>query len=555
MRIAFFVVAAMMVGPLFSLARRAASPGLAAVSTLLCVAWSVPNYFTGMPSWYVLFFSLVGIWALFGYFDSHRGWWLVLAGLCGGLAVAVKITGLYFVAAAGVALVYHEQNRSREGNGDGSLRSPVMFILATLLAGGLVGCVFLLLRRMWRPSEIVYFVSPAVAIAATLVSHEWNIARGPAWTRLKHWTRCCGLFGLGVAVPLACFLIPYLLRGGLPELVRGLFVLPEQRFEFAALPMPGLITFVPVIFWAGPLLLTWRFADRPRTPVAAAVRWSLSIIPCAAVLWACRFPLVYDMVWCSMLNAVPVVAIAGCSVVLASQRQPGELSKRSEQLFLLVLAASLLSLQQFPFALAVYFFFGVPLLVLAALHVLAGLSNESRRIGWCLGVFYLAFAVLWVNPAFNVGFSGGYSPDARLMDLPRSGLRVPQSDARQYEAVVRLVQQNSPPGSCILALPDCPEVYFLAARKNPTRRLYDFLTEPYAHGKDVRHLLETQAVSVVVINLKPSHSPPVDPGLLRQIQVRYPERRRVNHFVVFWKPAESTPTRFRQTRSRDHEDD
>ncbi len=258
---------------------------------------------------------------------------------------------------------------------------------------------------------------------------------------------------------------------------------------------------------------------------------------CAGTLWACRCQLVYDVVWCSMLNAVPAVAIAGCAVVLVSHRQPHGEAKRLEQLFLLVLAAQLMSLQQFPFALAVYFCYGAPLLIVAALHVLAGLSGESQRMGWCLGALYLAFAVVWMNPAFNVGFAGGYSPNSRVMALPRSGLRVPQSDAQQYESVVKLIHQNSTPGSCILALPDCPEVYFLAGRKNPTRRLYDFFAEANGQGNDILQLLDKEAVPVVVINLAPSHSPPVDPTLLRQIARRYPAQERVNDFIVFRKPS------------------
>ena len=371
-------------------------------------------------------------------------------------------------------------------------------------------CVLMLLRRMWRPSEIVHFAAPTITIAAVLVSHEWNVARGEAWTRLKHWAYQWGLFGLGVAAPVSGFLIPYVHQGGLWELYLGLFVRPEQRFEFAALAMPGLISFVPVVVWALPLALAGRLAGRPRTKAAAALCWSMCLVPCAAVLWACRSQLVYNVIWCSALNAVPVVCIAGCAFLLVSHRESGREAQRLEQLFLLVLAAQLISLQQFPFALAVYFFYGAPLLVLAGLHLIARLPGRSARVGLCLAAFYLAFAVLWMNPAFNVGFTGGWSPHARLMDSPRCGLCIPEREARLYESVVKLIQQNSSPGSSILALPDCPEVHFLADRKNPTRRIYDFLTDATGRGDEILDVLEEQPIPVVVINTRPLHSPPVD---------------------------------------------
>src|SRR6185295_3790059 len=44
--------------------RRFAPPLTAALVTVTCVAWSVPNYVASMPSWYNLFFAMAALAAL-----------------------------------------------------------------------------------------------------------------------------------------------------------------------------------------------------------------------------------------------------------------------------------------------------------------------------------------------------------------------------------------------------------------------------------------------------------------------------------------------------------
>src|SRR5687767_10839013 len=51
------------VATLYSLALKVAPPLVAGLVTLLGVAWSVPNYFAGVPSWYNLFLATFGTFA------------------------------------------------------------------------------------------------------------------------------------------------------------------------------------------------------------------------------------------------------------------------------------------------------------------------------------------------------------------------------------------------------------------------------------------------------------------------------------------------------------
>ena len=64
------------------MARRLTNPALASALGVLCVVWTLPNYFAPLPSWYNLFFTLAGTYALMRFFESGRWMWSALDGSC-----------------------------------------------------------------------------------------------------------------------------------------------------------------------------------------------------------------------------------------------------------------------------------------------------------------------------------------------------------------------------------------------------------------------------------------------------------------------------------------
>src|SRR5437879_9279414 len=102
---AFFLL---WVPAVFAIALEFCAPWPAAGITLLAVAWSVPNYPAAMPSWFCLFFATFGVLALLWHLHLMRPFWLVAAGLCGGVSFLVKTPGPYFVAGVLLFLVYLE---------------------------------------------------------------------------------------------------------------------------------------------------------------------------------------------------------------------------------------------------------------------------------------------------------------------------------------------------------------------------------------------------------------------------------------------------------------
>src|ERR1051325_10671781 len=109
LRYAVFAVFVPAMAAVYYLASRFATAVVAAAMTLLCAAWSLPAYPAAMPSWYNLFFALLGAAAIFRYIGTSGRRWLLLAGVCGGLSIDVKITGLYFVAGVLLFQIFREQ--------------------------------------------------------------------------------------------------------------------------------------------------------------------------------------------------------------------------------------------------------------------------------------------------------------------------------------------------------------------------------------------------------------------------------------------------------------
>src|SRR5213594_1594115 len=64
LRLVLFLFALAFTSSLYFIALRAAPPLFAALASMLCVAWSLPNYFASLPSWYNLFFAAFGTLAL-----------------------------------------------------------------------------------------------------------------------------------------------------------------------------------------------------------------------------------------------------------------------------------------------------------------------------------------------------------------------------------------------------------------------------------------------------------------------------------------------------------
>lgn len=508
---ALFVVA------FFALARCRLGTWPAAGLTVLAVAWSVPCYFAAMPSWYNLFLALFGVAAL--ELGGRRFPRLapLAAGLCAGLSILFKVVGVYWLVAAALAIVYRLQlaDRARDGaaaHGSGPLPAAI-----GALALASVAAMALVVRRDLGIATLGLFLLPAAALAVLLVREELRPKARPWPERARGLGSALGLLAAGCALPLACFAIPYAkVDGGLAALWQGVVSTPQLRVGLASLPLPGwreLALGLPAL-----ALLAWAARGR------AGRAWLAAIAGLAvACLLSAPASLGHDALWGALRLLTPLVVVHGCWQ-LGRQGSEGD-----ARLFLLGAAATWLSLVQYPYADATYFHYAAPLVVLAYAAWLRPDAGDNarersrRRLGLAAlgGALYL-FAALWLHRSNVFAFGLALQPRPELaLTLPeRMGLRIPVGYAERYPGFVRFVQAQAPPERPILALPDTPETYFFAERRNPTRYLFDALTAEPMSVAQLQLLLPE--VALVVVNHQPGFSPPLDAERLGLIYAKFP---------------------------------
>jgi hypothetical protein len=192
---------------------------------------------------------------------------------------------------------------------------------------------------------------------------------------------------------------------------------------------------------------------------------------------------------------------------------------------------------QFPFSAAIYFCYVAPLVALTLFALLSLFPQLSQGLLVCVLGFYLLFAVTRITPGFIYEMEESYKPDMQIapLNLDRAGgLRVTAEEASRYQELIAVVREHTR-GPFIYAAPDCPEVYFLAGFRNPTRSLFDFLDDSSERRDEVLNALESHQVNVIVIYDKPAFSGELPETLRDALEERFPSSREVGPFDVRWR--------------------
>jgi len=525
---------------LYRIAARAAPPIVAGLATATGVALSLPNYFVPLPSYYNLFFATFGTLALLRHIETDRRRWLFAAGLCGGLSFIIKPIALFYVAAVLLVLVYREQAGAASAADRPSTRGFSVLVTAGLLT--FAGLLLQLVLRRPAAMELLQFGVPGLALTALLIANEWRTRRGnepPRWRRLAH---MCLPFVAGVVVPVAIFVMPYAMTSSLPSLVHGVFILPQRRLAESAYPLPGPTT----LAWSIPLVILFAtgFVARPRR----TTQWLLAVptaLILAVIVCNADQDRVYRAIFLTLRPVVILVTLAAC-LILGLPVLTRRLSEiRRQQVMLVAAMAAMVSLVQFPYAFGLYFCYVAPLVVLAALYVAWGAGPTHV----CVLCFYLAFAVVWLNRGYvrHFGEFYRYVEESTPMELPRSGLRVRASSAGNYHDLIELIVSETPAGDYIYAAPDAPEIYFLSARRNPTRTFFDFLdtdfdSNPSGRAGRIMALLDEHDVRLVVIKQQAEFSELQEALRLRLLE-RYEILAANELFVVLGRGGDPHPAR------------
>ena len=530
-RYVLFTVFLFWVPALYYAASRFASPLGAAAVTLLGVLWSVPNYPSALPSWYNLFFATFGLAALLAYIEAPSRRWLVLAGLAGGLSVLAKITGLFFVGAGVVWLVYSAARDpaadGEPGSGRLALRVlggiPLLAAAAALLTLGMV-------RSTW--ADLYQFALPGMAIVGVVAAAVLR-APGDGNARARRLAGRLSWYLVGVLVPVAVFVAVYAARGAVPELLRGTVTLVSRRLvHAAALPLSplhaGPTLGMAFLLVAGTLLSTRR-----------AAIYHVAVIGILAV--ALRLAVhgrVNALIFASVAQALPLVILTLAVLTARAQSHDDRGITGQSRWVLVAITAALCSLVQYPLAGPIYFCYVVPLLFLALMPVIQTIPGRKQPVLNAIIGFYLVFGALDLEPIRLPGLAGPLEREnlARL-DVPRGGFLIAAGQADWYREAIDLLRAHATSG-VIYAGPDAPEIYFLAQLRNPTPAIFDFLVPDTLFHRHLIEDLDRNRISAVALKYDFLHSSPLEPEIVSAFERRFPMGRQIgkDFFTIRWAP-------------------
>jgi hypothetical protein len=468
--------------------------------------------------------------ALFRWLEVRRPRWLVAAGVAGGLSLLVKVIGLYFVAGALLFLLFeaHEQSRHRESARSGRLYSSFTTACLFLFSAGLVTLV----RHQFDPAEVVQFVVPGTLVAGFVIWREWAELAGDSRTRFATLARLVVPFLLGVALPVALFLIPFALGDALGPFFQGVFLLPAKRFgvaNFSMLPLWSMLALVPVaLLFAAGRFVAGHITREQILYLALALAAYLVATGSEANL--------YRRVWYAARGILPVLVLIGIVVLAKVRAANAESPLLRSRTMLLLSVAALFTLVQFPFSAPIYFCYVAPLVALLAMALLAYARPMAAAVPAALMVFLIAFAVIRVNTGtiFTMGLSYAPYPRTESLGLSRGGLDVPIEEAETYRVAVSALRQHVR-GEYTWASPDCPEIYFLSGLRNPTRSLFDFFDDEPGRSTRILAALDRHRVTAIALNSAPEFSARVSGNLLTELERRYPFVTKVGKFQIRWE--------------------
>src|SRR5215510_11818952 len=306
-RYVFFAFFLMFVPALYAIGLRFASPVMSGAITLFGVVWSVPNYFAGVPSWYNLFFAVIGTFAVIRHVETQRASWLFVAGLSGGVSFLAKVTGVYYILAVGLFFTFQERFLSRASENHSILCATYTWLKGAAYGMFLAAIIFLLRSRL-GVMEVYYFLVPTTAICILLFRDEWRAGYGSFSTRLRTLLGLFFPFGCGVVVPIAALLAPYFLTNSLGYFVEGVLILPQKRLEHASMNFPSILTLAASVPYA--LLLLWPFAQTEGSRMTTKFQIALIVPLGLAVSFAENFK-VYGFLWFSIRSLGVVAVLAG----------------------------------------------------------------------------------------------------------------------------------------------------------------------------------------------------------------------------------------------------
>ena len=503
--------------------RRHLQPIGAAIGAWLALAWSFPNYFASLPSWWLLVCALACLWAFLRYVDTGLLRYAAVAGLAAGISILIKQTGLYVLVALVMTLLY--------GGGRDEQDARVWWPGRMLCAGvavAAVGLAFTILAARLALSDLLYLLLPILACSRVLLADDARRSSRATWEALAAPAVAVAV----AALPLLCFVAPYLVDHQIGRLITGLFILPQKRVQFASFEMPPaqwILAGLPLLAAVMPLPI---FARVPAlsSRVTGVTLWVAGGLLVVASLYNFTS---YQIIWQAARGFAALLPVAICAVIMSKHARDAR-----ERRVLFGFAAFLAwpSLVQIPFSAPIYFCYVTPLAVVAAVAVAGHNAVLPRRVIGVAAAVLLTFALVSMNRGYVYNLGGIHRVFAldTPLGLERASLRMNRADAVTYRRVVELISIHIGDGQ-LVAGPDCPEVYFLTGRSSASGTLFEFFTATGPAEGGVNDMPGLPAASVVVLNHGRRFSQGPSTALAAKVRRLFPYSEGVGTFEVRWR--------------------
>ena len=530
LRIPIFVVWLASLACGFRLARRFVSPAVAGAATLAWGVWSLYAWHYPLLNWYYAPLALFAAWGVTRFVESGRRRYVVLAGVCVGVAIAFKITGLYLLAAmllwcaAHVVFGAQRARGTGESRGEGTpARSLGYAVLVTVS-----GVVFILLvaRLVWslpaeaRGSVLFHYVVPA---AATVLWLGWRArdAGISAGAGTRELLSLLVPLAAGVMLPLLPLFLGYAAIGALTDLYVGVLVRPSARMTLLPWPPPpGRVASAGMMLAPILLVIGVRYAKPSRGQASAVLAVALGL-GAGVLAHHDEFTATSVSLMVRVLPVLlPLVALWGS---VRGEEMPGG---HGSVVFLLVAFAATAQLLQVPQAYLPYSLYATPLTILALVAMLAHRGDGAPPAILLAGSFLIAAG--YGHPATAVA-----KPESARwaqLALPRGGLWVSPEDSAQFAGVARLVSGR--PVGPIHVVGDAPEYAFLLDRPSVSRVIYDVLADSSA--KDARLVLPMLArarVQTVILLNQFGMNDSLTTRQVKALRGEFPASRQFGRFV------------------------
>jgi hypothetical protein len=527
------VAAAWLLGlaAMFAAARHLLSAWVAGALTLCAALWTLPLSPHPLPSWYNLFLALFGVAAMLEWMRRRRRIWLVAAGAAAGASIAVKIVGLYFVAAVLLLFVWQVQD-DVHATPDGPRTAARGY--AWMVTGGLLGFLALvvqLVRSELTANAALHFIVPNVLLVGALLWREWRLPVVAERARFVAFLSLAAPFAIGAGLAVATWLWPYARGHAIADLARGLFVTPRVRLLVATYPLPGLKSAGLAV---APFVLLLAGAPFVRRPLRRADHIALASVVAAALALSYDGSPVVLITWYGLRLLTPVCAALATWWLVAPPRGMEIPKERAAFVFFLAATAATGSLVQIPFALYTYFLYFLPLLALALAALLTAQPAMPRAVPAALLAFVLLFGARGPDSLPKRHESRPQDALAPLA-LPRGGIIVSREDSTTYAQLVGSIRRHAS-GEWMYVWHDAPQLYFLAGMRNPTRTMFEVFDDSLARSAGALTLaLQRHDVRLVVLTDPAGAARPMDPAFHAWLLRAYPEAEAVERFEVRWR--------------------